>query len=169
MVSNKYIFKWNGINKNDLIINYILFYGIKINIFLSWYFFMKCHQQERPHHKMDFILWDQNKYFPVLITFWYCDHYYTIVNERKKRKDLKILDLMPYMHYFMCGTSYLTQKISLNCWHFVFRIVPSSKISMTTIRYIILSVFYKKQELLTLHRHMNSPPIFWWGSCCSSL
>ena len=81
---------------------------------------------------------------------------------KEESKDLNILDLMPYMHYFMCETSYLTQKISLNCWHFVFRIVPSSKISMTTIRYIILSVSYKKQELLTLHRHLNSPPIFGW-------
>ena len=87
---------------------------------------------------------------------------------KEESKDLNILDLMPYMHYFMCETSYLTQKISLNCWHFVFRIVPSSKISMTTIRYIILSVSYKKQELLTLHRHLNSPPIFWLGLHCSS-
>ena len=28
---------------------------------------------------------------------------------------------------------------------------------------------YKRQELLTLRKHLRSPPIFWWGSWCSSL
>ena len=27
---------------------------------------------------------------------------------------------------------------------------------------------YKKQELLTLLEHLVSPPVFWWGPCCSS-
>ena len=25
---------------------------------------------------------------------------------------------------------------------------------------------YKKQELRTLHDHLSSPPVFWWGPCC---
>jgi hypothetical protein len=30
-------------------------------------------------------------------------------------------------------------------------------------------VSYKKQELLTLRKHMRSPSIFWWGLSCSSV
>jgi hypothetical protein len=34
--------------------------------------------------------------------------------------------------------------------------------------WITRRVSYKKQELLTLCEHLNSPPVFWWGPCCSS-
>ena len=27
---------------------------------------------------------------------------------------------------------------------------------------------YKKQELFTFREHLSSPPVFWWGPCCSS-
>jgi len=30
-------------------------------------------------------------------------------------------------------------------------------------------VSYKKQELLTLCEHLDSPPVIWWDPCCSSL
>ena len=29
-------------------------------------------------------------------------------------------------------------------------------------------VSYKRQELLTLRAYLSSPPVFWWGPCCSS-
>jgi hypothetical protein len=28
-------------------------------------------------------------------------------------------------------------------------------------------VSYMKQELLTIHEHLSSPPVFWWGPYCS--
>jgi len=31
----------------------------------------------------------------------------------------------------------------------------------------IRRAYYKKQELLTLCEHLSSPPVFWWGPCCS--
>jgi hypothetical protein len=34
--------------------------------------------------------------------------------------------------------------------------------------WITRRVSFKKQELLTLCEHLNSPLVFWWGSCCSS-
>ena len=31
-----------------------------------------------------------------------------------------------------------------------------------------LVYFCKKQELLTIREHLESPQMFWWGPCCSS-
>jgi hypothetical protein len=45
---------------------------------------------------------------------------------------------------------------------------PRNLFWLTYIR-VKLLVSFKKQKLLSLHEHLGSSPVFWWGLCCPSL
>ena len=45
------------------------------------------------------------------------------------------------------------------CWQQLFTYI---------VTYRLRWMSYKKQELLTLRDHLSSPPVYWWGPCCSS-
>jgi len=68
-----------------------------------------------------------------------------------------------------CEISISQMTMDLLLFTYMFSVLYNCQYFDRTCLYIwaIRRVSCKKQEILALHDHLSSTPVFWWGLCCS--